>query len=154
MTEPWIVPPQTMRIFGRDDVPESYIPLTSRIVGDRVVAPEAFIPRLDFPRPAPPTEAEMQEREAERARREAAREAEMQARIDRHTALVKHHAESPVITALLSEHGPHAARWAGQTVQECHGCPSYWEDTIGEEAHYEWPCPTWTAIAEQTESGA
>lgn len=124
-----------------------------RIVGDRVVTDEVFIPgplRL----PSPPTEEEQKARAAAAERREADRQAEMQAHATRHAELLTRHTDSPILLALLEEHGPRSARWAGQTVQECHGCPTYWTDdeygTHSGEVHHEWPCPTWTTIAEQS----
>lgn len=128
-------------------------PLQWRVVGDYWPSDEAFIPgplRL----PSPPTEEERQAQAAAAERREADRQAEMQAHADRHAGLLVRHAGSPILLALLEEHGPRAARWAGRTVQECHTCPSYCDDDHDVDVKAEWPCPTWTTIAEQAEGAA
>lgn len=144
MTEPVIVPAQTWRLIGRspDDVPESYIPIS----GPR---------HLDFLRRIAegPTPEERERWAKDAARAEAKRREALGRSIARHVALSDEHSGHPILSALLHDHAPHPVEVDGKQRAECHGCPTCWEHSEYEEwqkAHHEWPCPTWTTIAEQT----
>lgn len=86
------------------------------------------------------------EREADLDRRvaemTAEREAEAARLHRRHADLLVTHASSPVLTALLAEHAPRE----GMHNLECRGCPENHDTDYGCE-FMEWPCPTWTTIA-------
>jgi hypothetical protein len=140
-----IVPPQTWRIIGdsHQGEPESYIPFAS--------PGHAEIMRRLAEGPTP-EDRKRWGREA--ARQEAERRQALGHSIARHVALFDEYRDHRVVSALLEAHGPHTIEVGGKQYAECHGCPTYWEDDpYGEsgEVHHEWPCPTWTTIAEQTE---
>jgi hypothetical protein len=142
MTDPAASP--LLRIVGSpDDGPESYVPIS----GPRHLA---VLQRLA----EGPTAQERERWAREEVRREAERREVLGRSIARHVALVDEHSDHPVLNTLLAAHGPCLAESSdGRQYAECHGCPAYWVDApSGEpyEEHHEWPCPTWTTIAEQT----
>lgn len=91
-------------------------------------------------------EAQTVEREADLDRRvaemTAEREAETARLRQRHADLLVAYAGHPVLSALLDEHAP----CEGRNDLECHGCPENHDTDYGCE-YMEWPCPTWTTIA-------
>lgn len=132
-----------------------------RIFGDRLDAPEFFVP-ISTPRHLAvfrrldegPTPEERKRWARELARRETKRRQALADSVARYAELLEAHRDSPVVSALLVAHGPHSVEIDSKPHAECHGCPTYWDyDPFGEssEVYHEWPCPTWTAIAERTE---
>jgi hypothetical protein len=138
-------------------------PVPWRITGDRLRVTEAYIPTADpdhyltiMRRLAEgPTAEERKRYGRELARSEARRRQALAAHLARHATVCGVHRDHRILSALLGAHGPRIVEVDSKQYAECHGCPSYWEDDpYGEsgDVHHEWPCPTWTTIADGTEA--
>jgi hypothetical protein len=68
--------------------------------------------------------------------------AEVAVHLARHAALLKQHADSPILTALLHAHAPRARE--GCTT--CDGCAPCFDRDYGQDVQPCWPCPTWSLI--------
>lgn len=90
----------------------------------------------------------------ERAKAEATRELDRVTSMGmakaRHYALARY-TEHPILSVLLTEHAPVEATCGDRMYLECHACPDYYVTEYDVTDKAEWPCPTWTTIAEQTD---